>query len=352
MSAVPMQYRFLGRSGLRVSVLSIGAWITQGSQVDEDAAFECMKAAYDNGCNFFDNAEVYAAGKAEEVMGICLKRLNVPRDELVISTKLYWGGDGVNQRGLSRKHIIEGTRASLKRMQLDYVDLLFCHRPDPYTPIEETVRAMNFLIDQGLIFYWGTSEWSAEEIADAHGVASRLGLVGPVMEQPQYSMLHRTRFEKEYVRLYKDYGLGTTIWSPLACGLLTGKYSGKEFPEDTRLGLSGNNKWLRDQLLSGKGMNGLEEKNLDRIYEVVDGLKPIAAKLNCTLAQLALAWCIKNENVSTVITGASRPSQVVENFKSLEVVPKLTKEVMEEIEKVLNNKPQLPNENRLGGKWG
>jgi voltage-dependent potassium channel beta subunit len=344
-----MEYRFLGRSGLRVSVISFGAWITQGNQVEEDLALECMKVAYENGCNFFDNAEVYAAGKAEEVMGRCLKRMNVPRDELVISTKIFWGGNGVNQKGLSRKHLIEGTRASLKRLQLDYVDLLFCHRPDPYTPIEETVRAMNFLIDQGLTFYWGTSEWSAEELADAHGIANRLGLIGPLMEQPQYSMLHRTRFEKEYVRLYKDYGLGTTIWSPLACGLLTGKYTrGQEFSKDTRLG--GQQQWLKEQLLSGKGMNGLEEKSLDKIYDIVDGLKPIADKLGVTLAQLALAWCIINPNVSTVITGASKTSQVVENFKALEVSKRLTPEILEEIEKVLNNKPTFPETGRLNGR--
>jgi len=344
-STTEMEYRYLGNSGLRVSVISLGAWVTHGSQIDEEAAYQTMKLAYELGCNFFDNAETYALGKAEEAMGKCIKRMeaemNVDRANLIVSTKIFWGGKGVNQKGLSRKHIIEGANAALKRLQLDYVDLIFCHRPDHHTPIEETVRAMNFLIDQGKAFYWGTSEWSADEISEAIGIAQRLGLVAPIMEQPQYSMLHRTRFEKEYARLYREHKYGTTIWSPLACGLLTGKYNNKEFPEGTRLGLQSNIKWLREQLVSGEGMNGLEEKNLDVIIEKVEGLKPIAEKLGCTLAQLAIAWCIKNPNVSTVITGATKVSQVEENFKSLAVVAKLTDEVVGEIEKVLKNKPVL-----------
>jgi len=346
MSTKTMEYRYLGKSGLRVSALSLGAWVTQGSQIDEEISFNTMKSAYEMGCNFFDNAEIYAEGKAEEVMGKCLKRLNVPRSELVISTKIFWGGKEVNQRGLSRKHIIEGTDAALKRLQLDYVDLIFCHRPDPCTPIEETVRAMNFVINQGKALYWGTSEWSADQIMEAYQISQKLGLIAPIMEQPQYSMLHRTRFEKEYARLYKEIGLGTTIWSPLACGLLTGKYTSKEFPEGTRLGLQNHMKWLREGLLSGSGMNGLEEKDLDVIMKKVEGLKPIAEQLGCSLAQLAIAWCLKNPNVSTVITGASRVEQVVENFKSMEVVPKLTQEVMEKIEGVLNNKPSPVKEFR------
>jgi len=298
-----------------------------------------MKAAYDAGCNFFDNAESYAAGKAEEIMGKCIKRLGVKRSDLVISTKVFWGGKGPNDKGLSRKHIIEGCNASLARLQLDYVDVFFCHRGDPATPIEETVWAMNLLIRQGKIFYWGVSEWSADQIIEADQVAQKLGLIGPITEQTQYSMLHRTRVEKEYSRLYKEIGLGNTIWSPLASGLLTGKYSSKEFAADTRLGTQNQMKWLREQLFSGDGMNGLEEKNLDTILSKVDQLKVVAAKLNCTLPQLALAWCVKNPNVSTVITGASKVEQIHENFKSLEVVPKLTNEVMEEIEKILKNKP-------------
>jgi voltage-dependent potassium channel beta subunit len=260
----------------------------------------------------------------------------------VISTKIFWGGSGPNDQGLSRKHIIEGTNAALKRLQLDYVDLIFCHRPDINTPIEETVRAMNHVIDQGKAYYWGTSEWSAQQITEACRVAQQLHLIAPIMEQPQYSMLHRTRFEVEYAPLYRDFGYGTTIWSPLASGLLSGKYSAdpEKFPEGSRLALQDGSKWIREQLLSGQGMNGLEEKCFDTILKKVDGLRPIADKLGCTLAQLCLAWCVKNQNVSTVITGASRVSQVEENFKSLQVVPKLTGDVLEEIEKVLQNKPK------------
>jgi len=308
--------------------------------VDDDAAFECMKAAYDAGCNFFDNAEVYASGKAEETMGRCIKRLGVPRSELVISTKIFWGGKKSNQTGLSRKHIIEGCNAALKRLDLEYVDLIFCHRPDIYTPIEETVRAMNFLLDQGKAFYWGTSEWPADEIMQAHAVATRLNLVGPLMEQPQYSMLHRTKVEREYSRLYKEIGLGTTIWSPLAGGLLTGKYVSKDIPEGSRYSFEKAN-WLKEQLLSGKGVNGLEEKNFDSILAKTAALKPIADKLGCTMSQLALAWCVKNPNVSTVITGATKVSQVVENFASLKFVSKLTPDIMTEIEGVLKNKPDV-----------
>jgi len=320
--------------------LSFGAWTTWGITVDDEIAFQCMKVAFESGCNFFDNAEAYGQGRAEETMGKCIKRLNVKRSELVISTKIFWGGKGVNQVGLSRKHIIEGLNASLQRLQLDYVDLLFCHRPDPDTPIEETVRAMNFLINAGKVFYWGTSEWSADQIMEANLIASRLGLVGPVMDQPQYSMLHRTRVEKEYKRLYKEMGLGLTIWSPLASGLLTGKYSKNEpFATGTRLGSNNDYAWLKEGLYNGKGLNGLEEKNFDDILQKIDGLRPLAQELGCSLSQLAIAWCAKNPNVSTVITGASRVEQVVENFKSLSLLPKLTPAVMEKIDAVLKNKP-------------
>jgi len=337
---IKMEYRQLGRSGLRVSAISFGAWVTWGLSVSDDDAFACMKAAFDSGCNFFDNAEGYGSGKAETTMGKCIKRLNVERSELVISTKIFWGGAGVNQRGLSRKHVIEGVNASLKRLQLEYVDLVFCHRPDPSTPIEETIRAMNYLINAGKVFYWGTSEWTADQLMEAHYLSEKLGLIGPTMEQPQYSMLHRSRMELEYARLFKDTSLGTTIWSPLASGLLTGKYSGGKFPEDSRLGGNADYKWLKDQLLSGEGMNGLEEKDVDLILKKVDNLLPIAKRLDCTLAQLAIAWCLKNSNCSSVITGASKVSQVHENFQSLAVVGKLTVSVMDEIEKVLNNKPK------------
>lgn len=335
-----MEYRFLGKTGLRVSVISLGAWITYGSQVkEEEVALECMKTAYEGGVNFFDNAEVYGAGSAETVMGNVLKKVGWKRSDYVISTKVFWGGQGPNDKGLSRKHIIEGVSASLKRLQLDYVDIVFCHRPDPDTPMEETVRAMNYIIEKGWTFYWGTSEWSAEQIAAAIGVAHRLHLIAPVAEQPQYSMLHRTRVESEYGRLYKETtGLGTTIWSPLASGLLTGKYSKDKIPEDSRLGF-GAAKWLKDQLLAGTGMNGLEEKDFDVILDKVEKLTPIAESVGATVAQLAIAWCIVNPNVSTVITGASRKEQVVENLKALAISKKLTPEVLEKIEQVLNNKP-------------
>jgi voltage-dependent potassium channel beta subunit len=328
-----MEYRYLGKSGLQVSALSLGAWVTYGQQVGEDIAYECMEAAYQAGVNFFDNAEVYATGKAETVMGNILKRTGWKRSDLVISTKVFWGGEGPNDTGLSRKHIIEGTRASLNRLQLDYVDLLFCHRPDIYTPIEETVRAMNFVIDQGLAFYWGTSEWSAEQIMQAYGIALRERLVPPLMEQPEYNMLHRERVEREYARLYEETGLGTTIWSPLASGLLTGKYN-NGIPEGTRVSLSGY-EWLRERF------EGEEtQKKLDQIRQ----LTQIADELGCSMAQLAIAWCLKNPNVSTVITGASRASQVTENMKSLDVVDQLNSEVMERIEGILKNKPDpLPD---------
>jgi len=336
-----MEYKNLGRSGLKVSVLSLGAWVTYGNQVkDEEIAYECMKAAVDAGVNFFDNAEVYGGGNAEIVMGKVIKKAGWKRSDLVITTKIYWGGKGPNDQGLSRKHIIEGTKACLERLQMDYVDVIFCHRPDNETPMEEVVRSMNYVIEKGWAFYWGTSEWSADEIMSACGVAQRLNLIAPIVEQPQYSMLHRTRFEHEYARLYSEIGLGTTIWSPLACGLLTGKYTKDKFPEGSRLASDIDNvAWLKKQLLSGAGMNMLEMKSFDRILEIVEGLKPIAAELNCSLAQLALAWCLKNPNVTTVITGASRKEQVEENMKSLEISKRITPEILANIEKVLGNKP-------------
>lgn len=323
-----MEYRNLGKSGLQISALSFGAWVTFGQQIGEESAQESMEAAYQAGVNFFDNAEVYAAGKAEIVMGNVIKKAGWKRSDLVISTKIFWGGDGPNDTGLSRKHIIEGTRASLARLQMEYVDLLFCHRPDIYTPIEETVRAMNFIIDQGLAYYWGTSEWSAEQIMQAHGIARREHLIPPLMEQPQYNMMHRERVEKEYARLYEEIGLGTTIWSPLSSGLLTGKYN-NGIPEGTRVSLSGY-EWLREKF---------EDEETQKQIAQVRELTEVAKKLGCSTAQLAIAWCLKNPNVSTVITGASKASQVVENMKSLEFVDKLDHEVMEEIEGILKNKP-------------
>jgi len=302
-----------------------------------------MTAAKDYGVNFFDNAEAYADGNAEIVMGNVLKKTNWRRSDIVISTKIFWGGKSVNENGLSRKHIIEGTIASLKRLQLDYVDLIFAHRPDTFTPMEEIVRSFNYLINHGLAFYWGTSEWSAEQLTQAYEVSRRLGLIGPTMDQPQYSLFHRTRVEKEYLNLYQEYGLGTTIWSPLASGLLTGKYtstSKESFPQDSRLAHSSMQNFA-NQLLNNEGLNELEEKDFDTALKKIDKLKPIAAELGVSLAQLAIAWTLKNPNVSTVITGASKVSQVHENMKSLEVAKQLTPEILERIEQVVQNKPKL-----------
>ena len=324
-----MEYRYLGSSGLKVSALSFGSWLTFGSQVDEDLALECMQAAHDGGVNFFDTAEVYADGQAEEIVGKVLRRTGWSRSSIVISTKLFWGGTGPNDRGLSRKHIIEGTHASLKRLQLEYVDLLYCHRPDPKTPIEETVRAMTQMVQDGKAFYWGTSDWSAEQIMAAHSVARREHLIPPTMEQPQYNLFHRDRVEKEYVRLYDELGLGTTIWSPLASGLLTGKYR-DGIPDGTRVELPGY-EWLKVMFDSEDGKSRIQK---------TEELRPIATKLGCSLAQLAIAWCLRNQHVSSVILGASRPEQVTENLAALEFVECLTAEVLEQIEAVLENRPE------------
>ena len=321
-----MNYRRLGSAGLKVSELSLGAWVTYGGQVGEEVALQCMSAAHDAGVNFFDNAEAYASGNAETVMGNAIKRLSWPRESVVVSSKVFWGGEGPNDRGLSRKHIFEACHNSLRRLQLDYLDLFFCHRPDRNTPIEETVRAMDDLIHQGKILYWGTSEWSAADIMRAHGLARELGLTPPQMEQPQYNMLHRERVEKEYLPLYRDVGLGTTIWSPLSSGLLSGKYN-DGIPAGSRGSLAGY-EWLQSHVITPQNI------------EVVKKLAPVAKDLDCSLAQMALAWCLKNPNVSTVITGASKPEQVTENMKALEVVPKLDSAAMDRIETVLGNRPE------------
>jgi voltage-dependent potassium channel beta subunit len=321
-----MNYRRLGTSGLKISELSLGAWVTYGGQVGEEVAVKCMSRAYDAGVNFFDNAEAYAHGNAETVMGNVIKQLGWKRESIVVSSKVFWGGDGPNDKGLSRKHIYEACRNSLKRLQLSYLDLFFCHRPDPNTPIEETVRAMDDLVHQGLILYWGTSEWSAADIMHAHGIAREQGMTPPTMEQPQYNMLHRDRVEVEYLPLYREIGLGTTIWSPLASGLLTGKYN-KGFPTGTRASLPGYD-WLKEHVMT--------PQNIEKVKQ----LEPIANDLDCGLAQLGLAWCLKNPNVSTVITGASRPEQVVENMKAVDLEAKLDSAVMERIENVLGNKPE------------
>ncbi|MBI5291547.1 MAG: aldo/keto reductase [Chloroflexi bacterium] len=326
-----MNYRRLGNAGLKVSALSFGSWVTFGNQMGEDLALECMTAAYDAGVNFFDNAEVYANGQSETVMGAVLKKAGWRRGSYVVSTKIYWGlHDGPNEKNtLNRKRLMEGIDGSLKRLQLDYVDLIFCHRADRETPIEETVRAMHDIVTQGKALYWGTSEWSADEIMQAWHIADKHHLHKPQMEQPQYHMLHRERVEKEYARLYKEIGLGATTWSPLASGILTGKYNAG-IPAGSRATLKGY-EWLKEEITPDK-------------IETAKKLAPIADDLGCTLGQMALAWCVKNPDVSTVITGASRVAQVRENLKALDVVAKLTPEVMERIESVLGNKPKSGEE--------
>jgi voltage-dependent potassium channel beta subunit len=313
-----MEYRQLGRTGIRVSELSLGSWITFKNQVDVKAAMDIMSTAYDAGVNFFDNAEAYASGQSEEVMGEALKQLNWRRGSYLVTTKLYWGlHDNVNERNtLNRKRLIEGINGSLQRLQMEYVDVLYCHRSDKTTPIEETVWAMHNIIEWGKAFYWGTSEWAADEIVAAIEIAERYHLHKPVTEQPEYNLFERKRFEKEYARLFKDYGYGSTTWSPLAYGLLTGKYlSG--IPKDSRAAL---NEWVQE---------GVTDK--ERLAKVA-ALQPIAKHLDCTLAQLAIAWILKNPNVSTVITGASRVEQLHENLKAAEAAPKLTPDVLARID--------------------
>jgi voltage-dependent potassium channel beta subunit len=318
-----MNYRRLGASGLKLSELSFGSWVTYGNQLGEDLAHDCMAAAYAAGVNFFDNAEVYAKGAAERIMGSALKKLGWRRASYVISTKFFWGlNDGPNEKNtLNRKYLMAGIDGSLERLQLDYVDLIFCHRPDPETPVEETVWAMHDIVRAGKARYWGTSEWSAAEIMAAWQIAERHHLAKPVMEQPQYNLLHRARVEQEYARLYQDIGLGTTTWSPLASGLLTGKYN-DGVPAGSRAALKGY-EWLAEEVVAPHKIAKVRQ------------LAPIAKDLGCTLAQLSLAWCVKNPHVSSVITGASRPQQVVENMKALEVVPKLTAEVMARIDAIV-----------------
>jgi voltage-dependent potassium channel beta subunit len=327
-----MEYRRLGKSGLQISVLSFGAWVTFGNQVDVDAALEIMATAYDAGVNFFDNAEIYAHGQAELVMGAALQKAGWSRDSYIVSSKVMWGAvpkPRPTQKGLSRKHIYEACHQAMDRLQVDYLDLYFCHRPDPHVPMEEVVRAMTELVQQGKVFYWGTSEWSAQQLMEAYSVARQYNLIPPTMEQPQYNMFHRHTVEVEYARLYEAIGLGTTIWSPLASGILTGKYN-DGIPDDSRLKLPGY-EWLRRLVESEEGQERLATTRK---------LSKVADELGVTLAQLAIAWCVKNPNVSTVITGASRAAQVAENMKALEVVPQLDDAVMANIESLLNNKPK------------
>lgn len=313
-----MRYRRLGKTGLKLSELSLGSWVTFGGQVGDEAARACMEAAYDAGVNFFDGAEVYSRGEAERAMGRVLKQTGWRRESLVLSTKIFWGGDGPNDVGLSHKRVLEGVHAALRRWQVECLDLVFCHRPDPHTPIEETVRAFDILVRQGKVFYWGTSEWSAADVMTAIKVAREHGLTPPVMEQPQYSLLARARFEQECAPLWTEYGYGSTTWSPLASGVLSGKYDAG-VPTGARLGQAQYD-WLKERLVT--------PQNLAKVKQ----LAPLAEELGCTRAQLAIAWCLANPHVSTVITGATRPEQVRENLQALAVVEKLTPEVKARVE--------------------
>src|SRR5471030_232800 len=320
-----MNYRRLGHSGLKVSELSLGSWVTYGNQLDTGAARECMAAAWDRGVNFFDNAEVYANGKSEEIMGEALKKLAWPRLKYIVSTKFFWGiTEGPNEKStLNRKYLMNAIDGSLARLQLDYVDLVYCHRPDPATPVEETVWAMHDMIDRGKALYWGTSEWGAAQILEAWQVAERHHLRKPVMEQPEYNIFHRERVEREYAKLYEAVGLGLTTWSPLASGLLTGKYRAG-IPSGSRAQLQGY-EWLANKL-TDKGANNI----VGRLAEVSD-------QLGCSLAQLSLAWILLNPNVSTVITGASRVEQIHENMKAIDVVQKITPEIKQRIEEIVGD---------------
>ena len=319
---MPMEYRRLGRSGLQVSTLSFGSWVTFGTQLDTGLARDCISAAWDAGCNFFDNAEAYAGGKSETIMGEAIAQLGLERDAYVISTKLFWGlHDGPNRRNtLNRKYLLSAIDGSLKRMGLDYVDLVYCHRADPNTPIEETVWAMSDMITSGKALYWGTSEWTADEIRAAWQIAERHHLHKPVVEQPQYNMLERKRVEREYARLYDDIGLGLTIWSPLASGVLTGKYL-DGIPEGSRGTLEGYD-WLKPRLTD----EGAKQR--------VRAIKAVADRLEVPMAQLAIAWCAANPNVSSVITGASKPEQVVQNFGAMDVLAMITPDIKAELDKI------------------
>ena len=324
-----MEYRRMGRSGLQLSVLSFGSWVTFHKQVDDSLADNLMGLAYDSGINFFDNAEVYARGESERLMGRVLKKKSWDRASYTVSSKVYFGSRGPankpNMTGLSRKHIIEACNEALERLQVEYLDLYFCHRPDPYVPIEEVVWSMNILLQQGKILYWGTSEWSGAEIMEAHRVAADYRLIGPVVEQPQYNLLERFKVELDYETVYKTVGLGTTIWSPLASGLLTGKYN-DGIPEDSRFALEGYD-WLKDRYMAAEKM------------ERVKKLTALAGELGVPVATLSIAWTLKNPHVTTAILGATRREQLEENLKSVEVLPLLTPEIMERIEGIMQNKP-------------
>ncbi|MGV3594938.1 MAG: potassium channel beta subunit family protein [Sediminibacterium sp.] len=326
-----MEYRRMGRSGLQLSVLSYGSWVTFHKQIDDSIADELMGIAYDNGINFFDNAEAYALGESEKMMGRILKKKNWDRTSYTVSSKAFFGWRGKenkpNQTGLSRKHLMEACHEALQRLQLDYLDLFFCHRPDPHVPIEEVVWTMHNLIQQGKILYWGTSQWSAAEIMEAHRVAQQYGLIGPTVEQPQYNMFERFKVEQDYLPVFRNVGLGTTIWSPLAAGFLTGKYL-NGIPEDSRLAIQGFD-WLKERWV--------QEAKIEKVKK----LAVLAQEMGVSLAELAIAWTIKNPNVTTAILGATKKHQLEENLKALQVLPLLTPEIMEKIEQILQNKPIL-----------
>ncbi len=326
-----MEYRRLGKSGLQLSIVSFGSWVSFHKQINDTVADQLMGMAYDKGINFFDNSEAYAGGESEKMMGRVLKMKKWERSSFTVSSKVFFGLNGKenkpNQKGLSRKHVVEACNGALQRLQVDYLDLYFCHRPDKNTPIEETVWAMNTLLQQGKILYWGTSEWSGVEIMEAHRVAQHYHLIGPTMEQPQYNLFERVKVEKEYVPIYDFVGLGTTIWSPLSSGLLTGKYN-DGVPKNSRLGLQGFG-WLKDRLM------------VDEKLKKVKKLSELASKLGMATAALSIAWCIKNPNVTTAILGATKKQQLLENLKAIEEMGKLTPDVIEKIEKIMHTKPQL-----------
>lgn len=328
-----MEYRRLGRSGLQVSVLSFGSWVSFSKQINDKVADELMGIAYDAGINFFDNAEVYALGESEKMMGRVLKKKKWDRTSYTVSSKVFWGWRGKenkpNQSGLSRKHVMEACDEALQRLQVDYLDMYFCHRPDKNTPVEETVWAMNHLIQQGKILYWGTSEWSGVEIMEAHKVAQQYRLIGPTMEQPQYNLFERDKMENEFLQLFKTVGMGTTIWSPLASGLLTGKYN-DGIPKGSRFALEGFD-WLKERWV------------MDDKIKKVKKLSDLAARLGMTTAALSIAWCIRNPNVSTAILGATKKAQLLDNLKALKAMEQLTPEVMDKIEAILKTKPKLPD---------
>jgi voltage-dependent potassium channel beta subunit len=324
-----MEYRRLGRSGLQLSAFSLGSWVTFARQLDLGVARDMMALAYEHGVNFFDNAEVYEAGASETMMGEALRALAWPRDSYCVASKVFWGGDKPTQRGLSRKHVHDACHAALKRLQVDYLDLYFCHRPDIDTPIEETVRAMHDLVSQGKVLYWGTSEWTAQQITAAHGIAQSNYLTPPTMEQPEYNLFNRDKLEKEYLPLFQDYGLGTTIFCPLANGVLTGKYR-HGIPEGSRMSLPGY-EWLSDRLESDAGRQSLEKSAR---------LQDLADESGLQLNHLALIWCLANPNVSSVILGASRISQLKDNLSALDHVDQMTPDLLERIEQVVNNKPE------------